>query len=197
MPLETEPPDAFVRAPGAAGGLSARISTLANAVRALHHQERRGDLASLRRMNPERPFEQPFQRILVRTAPDASLEDARRIALFVRTLALAMTPSVLKDGARSLGEAMVAARISERRVQMLMTARGDALDDLVVRIARRLVRDGSLPINDIGRLILGSARTVEKTRFEVAKAFWVGHTQREDAENAVPTPDPDLSGDLE
>ena len=60
---------------------------------------------------------------------------------------------------------------------MLMTARGNALDDLLLRTARRLVREGLLPYQDIGRLILGGPKTVEDIRFRTARAYWARHAQ--------------------
>ena len=184
MPPDTEPAGASTpRADAAAAGdrLARLIQGLAMAVRRLHRQERRGELAALRRMDPEHPVVQPFQRILLHVAPDASLDRARRIALFVKILALPMSDDVLKSGRRVLGMAMESADVSERRVQTLMTARGEALDDHVLRLARRLAREGDLPFEEIGRLILGDERVIEDTRFEIARAYWAGRTRREDA----------------
>jgi|GEM_PF-1905247 hypothetical protein len=152
--------------------LSGLIGALANAVRALHHQERRGDLANLRRMDCDAPVVPAFQRILVRTAPDADLDRARRIALFVKILSLPTSLAPFAGGRRRLGEVLAAEGIGEARVQMLMTARGPALDDLLLRMARRLVQAGTLPFEDIGRLILGDGPTIERVRFSVAKAYW-------------------------
>lgn len=152
--------------------LSGLIGALANAVRALHHQERRGDLASLRRMDCAAPVVPAFQRILVRTAPDADLDRARRIALFVKILSLPTSIDPFAGGRRRLGEVLATEGIGEARVQMLMTARGPALDDLLLRMARRLVQAGTLPFEDIGRLILGDGPTIERVRFSVAKAYW-------------------------
>jgi len=155
-----------------------RVEALANAVRSLHRQEARGELADLRRMDAEQAIEPAFQRILARVAPHASFrstrrhDDAGRLALVTRILALGTSPDVLADGHRNLGEAMAAQGIKERRVQVLMTARGTTFDDLLLRLSRQLVRGGSLPFLDLGRLVLGSADSVERTRFRIAQGYW-------------------------
>lgn len=169
--MSSEPAAAEGRRPAQHSGEP--IEALASAVRALHHQERRGDLASLRRMDAGRALEPAFHRILAVIAPEASLERARRMALLVKILALSTDLDTLAPGRIGLGDAMAAGGISEKRVQTLMTARGEVLDDSLVRIARRLVRTGPLPYRDIGRLILGSAETIERMRFEIARAYWV------------------------
>ena len=159
------------------------IQAAVNAVLALHHQEDRGSLAALRRMDTDAPLEPAFQRILVKVWPEAGLEMAQRRALFVKVLALAMNADLLKGAARKLGEAMADPEIDikERRVQMLMTARGPALEDAVLRLARRLVRAGHLPFHDLGRLLLGSEARIEKTRFEIARAYWAAGLRDEGA----------------
>lgn len=200
MSPEPSFPDSETRTAAAAGkapddgkasaGSWHEIEALANAVRALHHQESRGDLAALRRMDTRLVAEPAFHRILARTAPDAARGRAQRIALLTRILALATRPDMLRDGGRRLGEALHVADVSEARVQMLMTARGAALDDLLLRTARRLVRDGLLPYQDIGKLILGGPRTVEDTRFRIAKAYWArgGPATVNEQPNAEPEP---------
>lgn len=171
MPLDDTPKEPPA-AGGHGGGTGALIDGLANAVRSLHKAQSRGDLANLRRMDSERPTEPAFQRILVRVAPDAGLLRAKQIALFVKILALGMSEDVLADGKKKLGAVMRAADVSERRVLGLMTAQGPTFDDLLFRLCRRLVREGSLPFVEIGRLILGRADTIETTRFSIARAFW-------------------------
>jgi hypothetical protein len=169
------PPDATT---GLEDIVEERIDALVNAIRSLHHQEARGELAGLRRMDTDRAVEPAFQRILVRVVPNASFrsirrnDDAGRLALVTKILALGTDPDVLADGHRNLGEVMAAQGIKERRVQVLMTARGPALDDLLLRLSRQLVRGGSLPFLDLGRLVLGSAESIEKTRFRIAQGYW-------------------------
>lgn len=178
------------KADKASAGSWREIDALANAVRALHHQESRGDLAALRRMDTKRVTEPAFHRILARLASDAPRSRAQRLALLTKILALATSPEVLGNGRQSLGEALHAADVSEARVQMLMTARGDALDDLLVRTARRLVRDGLLPYHDIGKLVLGGQKAIEDTRFSVAKAYWSRRAPVAEDEISIAEPKP-------
>ena len=179
---ETAAPSAEASEP-AASGFASRVAGLANAVLALHHQERRGDLAALRRMDPRRPYEEAFVRILVKLAPKADLDEARRLALLVKILALPTGRGALEGGRRKLGRAMAQAGVSERRVQVLMTACGAALDDLLVRLARRLTRASRLPYEEIGRMVLGNEAAIEETRFAIARGYWA----------ASPDDDTDLS----
>lgn len=55
-----------------------------NEVRALLRAERRGDLAELRRLDPEQPGAPAFFRILARVAPEAGVEKMRRYAHYLR-----------------------------------------------------------------------------------------------------------------
>jgi len=64
------------------------VELLAREVQALEAAERRGDLAELRRMDPERPTASAFFRMLVRHRPDAGPDFARRCARLVHLLAL-------------------------------------------------------------------------------------------------------------
>lgn len=159
-----------------------RIVRFAALVGVLHKTEQRGDLASLRRMDPVRPFEPAFQRMLVRVAPKADPDETQRIALFVKMLALAPNKAALRNGRRPLGSALAAARITERRVQVLMTARGRSLDDTIMRLSRRLVREGPLPYIEIGTFLLGSEQQIERVRFSIARAYWTDRAEREDTE---------------
>lgn len=170
------------------------IEALANAVRALHHQENRGALAALRRMNARRAIEPAFHRVLAREASGASRKHALRLALLTKILALATNVDVLRNGRQNLGDALYAAGVSEARVQMLMTARGSALDDLLLRTARRLVHDGFLPYEDIGKLVLGGPKIIEHTRFRIARAYWARRIPA-DGDDSVNTDPP--SGDDE
>ena len=180
------PPDPVVDVKGAASAPSTgfdpvrdRIDKLATAIRQLHHQGNRGVLARLRRMDEARCDEQALYRLLAVLAPDAGFDarlrrnDIGRLALMTKVLALGMSIEVLGNGYYRLGRMMAEMQASERRVQMLMQARGLALDDLILRLSRRLVREGSLPYLDIGRLILGSDEMVEATRRIIAKEYWV------------------------
>lgn len=142
---------------------------LYNEVRALAAAERRGDLAELRRLDPDRPTAPAFFRILARVAPDAGTETMRRYAHYLRILAL---DPVALSGDR-LGAVMAAAGISESRVQRLLTARGHAMRDQLRLIARRLANAGNLPWRGFGWLLLTSDDDkLEKSRMIVARDFW-------------------------
>lgn len=160
-----------------AGGFAARI-------RNLHEAEQRGDLAALRRMDPAQPFAPAFQRMLVQVAPRSGLDRARRMALLAKILALPPSGEALADGRRALGTALFEVGATERRVQVLMNARGEALDDAILRLSRRIARSGALPFFDLGRLILGGEREVETTRYRIARDYWTGRATRDDA---IPT----------
>lgn len=195
------PPQAHSSAPPGTQGRAGpsewgEITAFADAIRALHHQENRGALAALRRMDTSRATEPAFHRILAVAAPDASHARAKRLALLARILALATSAEMLGKGPQGLGEALRVADVSEARVQMLMTARGETLDDLLLRTARRLVRDGSLPYQDIGKLILGGPKAVEITRFRIAKDYWARRNPAAGDETPLAESDT-LSGDDE
>lgn len=162
-----------------------RIEELATGIRHLHSQKSgRGALAALRRMDEARAVEPAFYLLLARRVPGASVgarhrrDDIDRLALMTKVLALGMGIDVLGRGHDDLGRLMDDADISERRVQALMNARGRALDDLVLRLSRRLVREGSLPYLDIGRLILGPDDMVESTRRRIAKGYWGSRVEK-------------------
>lgn len=138
-------------------------------VRALVEAERRGDLAELRRLDPDCPGAPVFFRILARVAPDAGPETMRRYAHYLRILAL--NPEAL-SGDR-LGVVMAEANVSESRVQRLLTARGDAMGDQLRLIARRLANAGNVPWRGFAYLLLsGDDDRLERSRMIVARDFW-------------------------
>lgn len=159
-------------------GLDQEITALASAVRQLHHRQQRGELAELRRMNPGQVLmSAAFQRLLAGLYPGRLDENrARRLAVLTRILALPMSEDVLKEGGRILGETLARVGISENRVQRLLLARDEAFDDQLLLLARRLVNAGALPFREMGRLILGSPGTVERTRYDIARGYWVAKT---------------------
>jgi CRISPR type I-E-associated protein CasB/Cse2 len=145
------------------------VELLANGVRGLEAAERRGDLAELRRMDPEQPDAPTFFRMLVRHRPDAGPDFTRRCARLVKLLAL--RPDSLVKG--SLGEAMAAHGISEARVQKLLSARGDALAAQVALIARRLAGERALPYRELGRMLLREDdEAAERIRLEIARDYF-------------------------
>jgi len=138
-------------------------------IRALAEAERRGDLAELRRLDPDRPGAPVFFRILVRVAPDAAPETMCRYAHYLRILAL--NPDAL-SGDR-LGAVMAASGVSESRVQRLLSARGGAMRDQLRLIARRLANADNVPWRGFAYLLLTSDEDkLERSRLIVARDFW-------------------------
>lgn len=138
-------------------------------IRALVEAERRGDLAELRRLDPDHPGAPVFFRIVTRVAPEAAPQTMRRYAHYLRILAL--NPEAL-SGDR-LGDAMAASGVSESRVQRMLTARDDAMRDQLRLIARRLANAGNIPWRGFAQLLLTSDdEKIEKSRMVVARDFW-------------------------
>jgi len=148
-----------------------RVDALAGAIRALDKAERRGDLASLRRLDADAPDAPAFFRIVVKVAPNASAVELRRYARFLQMLAL--KPDSLTSG--SFGAAMAEAEVSEGRVQKLLSARGPALSKQLRLIARRLANAGRLPYRQIGDLLLvedEDGEYAEAVRLRIARDYW-------------------------
>ena len=151
----------------AEGGLA---EGFANSIRKVHAAERRGDLAELRRLDPERPNAPAFFRIVTKAAPQSPPAAMRRYARLLQILALkpdALTPW-------GLGKTMAEAGISESRVQKLLSARGPAFDEQIRLVARRLANFGRLPYREIGRLLLAPEESdaVEDFRLRIAHDYW-------------------------
>jgi CRISPR type I-E-associated protein CasB/Cse2 len=157
------------------------VELFASEVRQLENQERRGDLAELRRMDPERPDAPAFFRMLVRHRPDADPDFARRCARLVRLLAL--RPEALQAG--SLGKAMAKHGISEARVQKLLAARGETLAAQIALIARRLEQERTLPYSELGDLLLrdDDGEAADRIRLRIASDYFraLDHASAADA----------------
>src|SRR6266567_2062167 len=148
-----------------------RVEALAGAIRALDKAERRGDLASLRRLDADAPDAPAFFRIVVKVAPNASAVELRRYARFLQMLAL--KPNSLTSG--NFGAAMAEAEVSEGRVQKLLSARGPALSKQLRLIARRLANAGRLPYRQIGDFLLvedEDGEYAEAVRLRIARDYW-------------------------
>jgi CRISPR system Cascade subunit CasB len=139
-----------------------------NEVRCLLRAERRGDLAELRRLDPEQPNAPAFFRILARVAPEAGVETMRRYAHYLRILAL--NPEALSSD--RLGAVMAASGVSESRVQRLLTARGETMRDQLRLIARRLANSGNLPWRGFADLLLANEKDEEDARLRIARDYW-------------------------
>lgn len=154
------------------GALAGRVEAFAHAVRALVEQERRGDLAALRRLDCDHPFAPAFFTLLASRAPKVDEpEEVKRYACFAQILAL--KPDRLSP--RRLGEVLADTfgKTIESRVQKLLSAGGDALLDQARLIARRLAREGVMPYRDLGRLLLApDEESRERVRLAIAKDYW-------------------------
>ena len=153
--------------PKRGGGL---VEAFAYEVRSLDKQERRGDLSELRRLNVDAPSSAAFFRIVAKVSPESGPDGLRRYARLLQILALkpdAMSPM-------SLGRAMVEAKISESRVQRLLSARGSSLAEQIRLLARRLASAGVLSYRQIGELLLApdDSERAERLRLTIARDYW-------------------------
>jgi CRISPR system Cascade subunit CasB len=148
-----------------------RVEAFAAAVHALEKAERRGDLASLRRLDVDAPDAPAFFRMVVKLVPNASVVELSRYAQFLQILAL--KPAALSAG--SFGAAMAEAKVSEGRVQKLLSARRPAISEQVRLIARRLANAGKLPYRQIGDLLLvedEDSEYADAVRLRIARDYW-------------------------
>jgi hypothetical protein len=129
---------------------------LAREIARLEKMEARGDLAALRRIDPNHPTEPALFRIIGRAAPDelmAGPERIRRYAAIMKFMAL--KPDALRQG--GLGKCLQDAGVSGQRLLALLNARGSTLIDVARRTARRLVQApevAALPYMELATLIL-------------------------------------------
>ncbi len=150
-----------------------RAARFANDPRALDSGER----AALSRLDPDQP--RPSQlaaltRALVMSglSPDDWGQGAwRRWALVAQGIALAG-----HDGSRPFGAALAAAAVSEGRVTRLLTARGDALRQIVPRIVRLMASRGVSPDwREFAELILTDgtdSAAAERCRLRIASRYY-------------------------
>ena len=171
----------------------AALDAIAGALRGLVEAEATGELAALRRLNPDHPDVLAFGRITLLPAIDALLSAApntearadllRRLAVITRAMAGAADD--LHAGWK-LGGALSSIGATEQRVGALLTARGRTLLDTIQRIAVRLAREGPLPYRQLGVLALAETLdppAAEALRFEIARDYARAqfHSERDDA----------------
>ena len=129
--------------------ITGRISRLADS--------RRGDLADLRRMNPDKPDPAVFWRLMAEYDLLSNPDVERKWALILHGIAL-MTPrnragggaSTAHDGYTPVGRALFlgsesrreSGHYSETRLNRLLTSRGPMLRTLLARMFRMLASDG-------------------------------------------------------
>ena len=159
---------------------------------------KRGDLAELRRMNPEEPDAAIFWRLLASHGLlegwEMSRELERKWALIMHGIAL-MTPAVEGDGDSGapktsahnptvpVGLALfqggdgsrTRAFYSESRLNRLLTARGPMLHTLLARTFRMLGTGQPFNWREMARLILHDGyreESAERVRHQIARAYY-------------------------
>ena len=155
-------------------------------------QHRRGDLADLRRMDPDRPNSPAFWRLMARhelldTGPDIE----QRWGLIIHGLAL-MTPNQAADsqptsahnGRIPVGQALFLGAapfrnqpfISESRLNHLLNARGRALRLQLARTFRNLGKEqAALNWREVARLVFSEGRNREaaaRAKRRIASAYY-------------------------
>jgi CRISPR system Cascade subunit CasB len=135
----------------------------------------RGDLAGLRRLDPDHPAAPAFWRLLVRVPEERRLgaEAERRWGLILHGMAL-MAPH--HHDTTPVGRALFAADYSEARLGRLLDARGAQFRALVPRLCRQLAHKAQpLDWRELGRLILAAERDearAEEVRLRIARAYY-------------------------
>ena len=173
--------------PGEKKSLLERIAT---ELWRLNESEATGELAALRRMRRHDVPPAAFYRLMARAgAYEMGPHCVRRWAHAVAIMA--QRPDSLK--ASGLGEALKCIGFSERRLDMLLYARGPALYDLALRTAVRIAKSGEqLPYRDLCHLVLyddrrDKAREADDVRIRVAQSFLRASDKATDAATAAAT----------
>ncbi len=174
------------------GGDIVRIlDWLAGGIARLNERGATGDLAALRRLDPDHPNAGAFFRLMA-LAPGDPLDGPgdrfRRWGLVVWMLA--QTPGRRDD--RPLGAALAEAGFSEIRMNRLLAARGDGFRAQVRRMARFLAqKSGAIPYRELGALILCEGLNeawAERLRLKIARDFWRSESLREANTDIAETP---------
>lgn len=153
----------------------------------------RGDLAALRRLDPDHPAAPAFWRLLVRVPEERRIgaEAERRWALILYGMAL-MAPHH-HDAACPVGRALFKADYSEARLGRLLDASGAQFRALVPRLCRQLAHKAQpLDWRELGRLILAAERDearAEDIRLRIARAYYGAESLavKDHAASAAPT----------
>jgi hypothetical protein len=150
------------------------LDAMADEIRRLHASKATGDLAALRRLDPDRPHAPALHRLLARTVEEHLVGGMDMMCRWARCAQImAMRPDALR--AEGLGEALVAIGFSEARLSALLNAHGETLRHLVTRTARRIaLSDEPLPYRSLCRLVLLDARheeRAEELRIHIASQY--------------------------
>ncbi len=163
-------------------GIARTLDWLARAVDRLDERGATGDLAALRRLDPDRPDAGAFFRLMA-LAPGDPLDGPgdrfRRWGLVVWMLA--QTPGRRSD--QGLGDTLAEAGFSEVRMNRLLAARGDGFRAQARRMLRFLAhKAGAVPYRELGMLILCEGRNedwAESLRLKIARDYWRSESLRE------------------
>jgi hypothetical protein len=150
------------------------LDAMADKIWRLHTSKATGDLAALRRLDPEHPHALALHRLLARTVEEYLVGDTDMMCRWARCAQImAMKPDDLR--AEGLGQALAAIGFSEARLSALLTAHDATLRDLVTRTARRIaLSEEQLPYRSLCRLVLLDGRHEEKAetlRIEIASRY--------------------------
>lgn len=165
-------------------GLAAAVAAVAHAMAhetdanrfASRHLDK-GEVAGLRRLDPDAPFEPAFYEVLLGIVEPALGHDVgrdaeKRWALLIHAMAL-MAPDPHLKGADA-GAALAETGYAEARLERLLHARGETLAPQLVAMARFLRAKGK-PIDwdRLAPLVLDpDGAAAESARRAVARAYW-------------------------
>lgn len=164
------------------GGVGSVLAWLAGAIDRLDERGATGDLAALRRLNPDRPRAGAFFRLMALAPGDPLERPGDRFGRWGLVVwMLAQTPGA-RSG-RPLGAALADADFSEVRMNRLLAARGDGFRAQVRRLVRFVAHKSSgAPYRELGELILceGVHETrAERLRLSIARDYWRHAQNRE------------------
>jgi len=134
-----------------------------------------GDLARLRRLDPDLPEGAPFWWLVARHAP-AAFEDERAasaLAIVLQGMAIMHPFHVVQGERRTLGQALAASDVNEMRLLRLLRLRRADMPEEVRRLARLMAsrgEDGRFDWADIFDLVYW--RDGEKTRRRIARDYY-------------------------
>lgn len=150
------------------------LEAMAEEYRRLVRSNARGELAALRRMDPDQPITGALFRLLARAGlSEMRPESLKRWACAAHIMA--QRPDRLRPG--RLGQSLAAIGLSEQRLDMLLNARGSTLRDLARRTARRLANsEDAMPYAELCRLVLLDGRPeseveADALRIKIAQSF--------------------------
>lgn len=156
-----------------------RLYAIARELGRLVQSEATGELAALRRMTPDDLPPPAFHRVMARAGfPWMGAEAVRKWARAVHIMA--QRPDTLEGG--DLGASLYAIRASPQRVDMLLSARGATLHDLVRRTTYRLARtESALPYRDLCWLVLNEEdnEKSDRLRIRIAQSYERARRERE------------------